>query len=180
MLVRGKNRQGQIVEEPLFSDFQIQLDRSYYIGASFAPARPEGPGQAVFYLKDLANEDEPLRTASVPHQIMEVAPDPAPMILGGREASRENSAWDGLIDEIRIHNGALDPSQLSFLKNEAIPSQAAIAYTFENPSNPMADALGRHSPLTPTLLADALPPREQALADYCQALLSSSEFLYLR
>jgi hypothetical protein len=179
--VVGKDAQGNVVYDPIFSDFQIQLDRSYYLACSFQPAKEGSAGQVTFYLKDLANDDEPLQTCVVPHRIAEIPAREAakPVVLGGRDANRTSGVWDGLVDEIRLSNGPLEPTRLAYLQSEATP-QTLLHYTMETAGNALSEVQNRLSPLMLAKLPNALTPESQALADYCQMLLSSSEFLYLQ
>ncbi len=190
----GKDPQGNPLYQPLFCDYQIQLERSYYLAATITPATAAAPGLVTFLLKDLANEDEPLRISSIPHGIA-TWEHSQPLTIGARSAKTSGHAWDGLIDEIRLYAGLLDaeksPEQLLF--NQPLEKTATAAppnngqwqplarYTWDaaEPQHALAESIAAHGPLRPTRPADTVSPEVVALADFCQAMLASSEFLYL-
>ncbi len=171
----GKNAAGQVVEEPVFSDIQLQLDRSYYIAASIS-AGAGGPGSVTFYVKDLANDDEPLQTAVVPHPLVELTPPAFPLVIGDAEGGTRRQ-WDGLIDEVRIRRGALTEESLS-LKNPAITEDTVACWQFEPGSGYRHDAVSGKETILPAQ-TKAGSAREAAVTDFCHALLSSSAMLYI-
>jgi hypothetical protein len=175
-LLCGPDRTGQMVQEPVFSDFQLQLDRSYYLGVAFQPATADRSGTVTFYVKDLANEDEPLRTASVPHPVTALTPPPGPLYIGASHGGPE-SLWDGLIDEVRVTRGFLTEHEIA-LRHPDITGRTLACWQFEPGSFRRDAASGRETirlPLPPVTAA----PARQALTDLCHALLSSSGLLYV-
>jgi hypothetical protein len=86
-----------------------------------------------------------------------------------------------LVDEIRLRQGLLTQADC-FYTHETTPlgNQTIGCWKFEGKDAPLADSAGRHSPLQSMAQPPKLTPKLAATADYCQSLLSSSEFLYLR
>ena len=175
-LLCGPDRTGQMVQEPVFSDFQLQLDRSYYLGVAFQPATADRSGTVTFYVKDLANEDEPLLTASVPHPVTALTPPPGPLYIGASHGGPE-SLWDGLIDELRLTRGFLTENEIT-LRHPDITGRTLACWQFEPGSFRLDAASGRETIRLPLPQVTAAPAR-QALTDLCHALLSSSGLLYV-
>ncbi len=172
----GPDRTGQIVQEPVFCDFPLQLDRSYYLGVAFQPATADRSGTVTFYVKDLANEDEPLLTASVPHPVTALTPPPGPLYIGASHGGPE-SLWDGLIDEVRMTRGFLAENGIA-LRNPDITGRTMACWQFEPGSFRLDAVSGRETIRLPQQPVTAAPAR-QALTDLCHALLSSSGLLYV-
>lgn len=177
LLIQGTNAGGKPVQEALFSDHPLQLGRSYYLGVSLQPASADGPGTAIFYVKDLANDDEPLLTTHVPHPVTQFPPLPAFLYLGSADGGVQ-SLWDGLIDEVRITRGCLQEHELALRHPERLPDRTLAWWQFE-PDSFLTDTVsGRPGILLPP--SPARPdPAVLALTDLCHALLGSSAFLYL-
>jgi len=171
----GRNAAGEVIEEPVFSDIQLQLDRSYYIAAA-VNAGAAGQGSVTFFVKDLANDDEPLQTATVPHPFTELTKPAFPLVIGDAEG-RQRRQWDGLIDEVRIRRGAITEQTL-LLKNPAVTPDTIACWQFELEQGYRHDAVSKAETILPSRAAEATA-REAAIADLCQTLLSSSAMLYI-
>lgn len=65
----GLKRDGSRGEQPVFSDLGVQMNKPYFVAAAVAPTTASAPGQVFFALKDLSNDDEPLLTATVGHEL---------------------------------------------------------------------------------------------------------------
>ncbi|MDB6136810.1 MAG: Planctomycete cytochrome [Verrucomicrobiales bacterium] len=182
LLLCGPGVDGAMVYEPVFSDFQMELDRSYSLAAAVHPASAAGAGAVTFYMKDLANEDLPVQVSTVPHPVAHFssAGDGALMIGAGADSSQD--LWDGLIDEVRVSRGILGGTDLIHQHPEATDRTMAW-WSFEPASGPLADSISGHTSLRllSAAAAGAAPgvPKEQALADFCQAMLSFSALLYV-
>jgi len=171
----GKNAEGRIVEEPVFSDIHLQLDRSYFIAAA-VKADAAGKGSVTFFVKDLANDDEPLQTDVVPHPITEIVKSAFPLVIGDAEGGTRRQ-WDGLIDEVRIRRGTLTEETLS-LKNPALTPDTVACWQFEPESGYRHDTVSKTETILPARTAESTA-REAAVTDLCHALLSSSALLYI-
>ncbi|MES2709040.1 MAG: DUF1553 domain-containing protein [Verrucomicrobiota bacterium] len=169
---------GAVVYEPVFSDFQMELDRSYYLAAAVHPAGAAGAGSVTFYLKDLANDDLPMLTSTVPQPVAAVTPPPGPLFIGAAGDSKGH-LWDGLIDEVRISRGLLTETELA-LRRPAGTERTVASWSFEPAAGTLTESVsGRESIRLPSAAAAAALPKEEALADFCQAMLSSSAMLYV-
>lgn len=171
----GTGADGKMVYEPVFSDLQIQMDRTYYLAASIHFG-PQGEGNVTFSLRDLANMDEPLQTTVVPHPVTGGVVPADPFVIGARHSSKDQQ-WDGLIDEIRITRGTV-PEEKQAWREPALRPETVAAWEFE-PAAPLADSVTR-TPLHQPVQAPRVTPGAAAAADFCHALLGSSEFLYVR
>lgn len=178
MQMIGKKRNGTVGEEAIFSDQHIQLNKPYYLAASVKLATPKARGEVTFYLKDLANDDEPLLVARVPHEIESGVENDLPLMLGARMGG---SGFDGLIDDIRLSKGALGVSQLLFT-TEGVQKQTVGYWQFEAKPNVFSNTVGSDleiRPATPTPAA-ARDATRTAWSDLCHILLNASEFLYVQ
>lgn len=172
----GPDASGRMVVERVFSDLTLQADRSYYLGFSWQPATAAAPGLVTFLVKDLANDDLPVLTASVPHPVTRLTPPEGPLLLGA--ANRDPSlSWDGLIDEVRITRGVLTEEDI-FLKRPEITGRTVAAWQFEPDKFTLETVSGQNTLRLPETLAATAPTR-RALTDFSHAMLSSSAMLYV-
>jgi mono/diheme cytochrome c family protein len=178
----GKNAKGELAHDPVFSDHHIQLNKPYYAAAAVRMARPDGtPGEVTFSLKDLGNDDEPLLTASVPHQIVTGVAGDFPLTIGGRMSSKSDARFDGLIDDVRLSHTALAPAELLFTA-EAAQDRTIGFWRFEPEPNVFADVSGHGLDITPTTSKPTTKhdAQRQAWIDLCHVLLNANEFLYVK
>jgi hypothetical protein len=171
----GKNKEGRIVEEPVFSDILLQLDRSYYIGAA-VHVDAEGKGTVTFFVKDLANDDEPVQTTTAAHPIVESINPAFPLVIGDSEGSTRN-LWDGLVDEVRIRRGCINEQTLA-LNNPAIAADTVGCWQFEPATGFRNDSVSKAETIRAGNSVEATA-REAAVSDLCHSLLSSSGLLYV-
>jgi hypothetical protein len=176
----GHGTEGEWLYEPVFSDLQIQLDRSYYLAASVHLGGP-GEGTVTFYLKDLANDDEPLQTTVVPHPLVKNVAGNLPIVIGGRTGKESGHQWDGLIDEVRLRQGTLSPDQCFFQHpKEKLPPAVTACWQFEPATGYFHDMAQRLDNLQCETQGKSPPRHGSALADLCHAMLNSNEFLYIK
>jgi hypothetical protein len=175
MQLIGRNAAGRIVEEPVFSDIQLQLDRSYFIAAAVHPDA-DGKGTVTFFVKDLANDDEPLQTSVVPHPIVEPIRPEFQLVIGDSEGNIRR-LWDGLIDEVRIRRGCITEQTLS-LNSPALTPDTVACWQFEPGAGTRRDSVNNTDSISPlhTAISSA---REAAVCDLCHSLLGSSAMLYI-
>jgi hypothetical protein len=176
--VVGKDRAGSLREHPIFSDLSVQMNKPYFLGAAFTPATTNAPGKVLFALKDLSNDDEPLLTASVEHEMTGAINSPMPLTIGAHSGP-DHCSFHGVIDDVRLSNAAL-PTEKMLYTSESITTSTLGYWKFESRPDVFEDSSGRgHSLSRPSGAAEvALTPAQAALADFCQALFNSSEFLY--
>ncbi len=173
----GANQAGQAQYEPVFSSLQIALNKPYYVAVSVKLSDTSDAG-ITFYTKDLTNDEEPAQIYQTTHKIIELPSLSAPFTIGGLGAKNER-AWDGLIDDVRLSRGVLKENQL-LLQNEALRADTVGFWQFEK-SGPMKDSSVNHLDLDRQAPAQAssLSARTAALVDFCLALLNANEFLYV-
>jgi hypothetical protein len=138
----------------------------------------ETPGSVTFYLKDLANDDEPLLSASVPHSVAGNYQNDLPLTIGGR-AAPSTSRFDGLIDDVRLSDEALPAERLLYASDR--PGRGVVGlWRFEPQPDVFADASGNGLDIAPAgAVGEQADPRRQAWIDFCHVLLNSNEFLYV-
>jgi len=177
--VVGKHRDGAIREHPIFSDLSVQMNKPYFIGAAFTPASTQAPGRVLFALKDLSNDDEPLLIATVEHNVVGPLTSTVPLTLGARSGG-ERQSFHGLIDDVRLSDAAL-PTERMLWSSESTSVNTLGYWKFEAKPDVLADSSGHgrslHRPPGP--VTTSVTPEQAALADFCQALFNSSEFLYI-
>ena len=169
-----------IREAALFSDQHVELNTPYFAAVTVTSAT-SGPdsGTATFYLKNLANDDEPMQVATITHSISSDVSNSVPLSLGFRTGSKD-SVFDGLLDDIRLSSAALSVDQLLLTSEKAGPATLAF-WRFE----PVPGIFEDSSPHALRLTAqqgDNAPttPAHAALADLCHVILNSNEFLYIK
>jgi hypothetical protein len=175
MQLIGRNAAGQIVEEPVFSDLQLQMDRSYYIAAAVHPDK-DGQGTVTFFVKDLANEEEPLRTTTVPHPLVDLPRPAFPLVIGDAEGDARRQ-WDGLIDEVRIRRGSLTAETLA-LKAPAPGPDTIACWQFEPDPGYRHESVSRTETIR-AAVSPAVSARTAAVTDLCHTLLCSSAMHYI-
>lgn len=172
----GRDAEGKMVYEVVPSNLRVPLEKPVYLAASVSTTLAEESdtgGTVTFYLKDLSGPDAGLQVATVPHGIVRGLQDPGVRVVVGGRDQPGRSMWDGELarlviregvrsgDELLITGGG-DPAALVDLRPDGQPIENPLAGTKWLRS----DSQGGN----PVLLA---------LADFCHALLTSNEFLYL-
>lgn len=177
--VVGRHRDGKLRELPIFSDLSVQVNKPYFVGAAFTPATAEGDGKVLFALKDLSNDDEPLLTAVVTHDVSGDLTNALPVTIGARSGKGRDS-FHGMVDDVRLSSVAL-PTEKMLFTSESVSAATLGYWKFEAKPDVFEDISGHGHPLTrPVASASkSLAPEHAALADFCQALFNSTEFLYV-
>jgi hypothetical protein len=167
----GKNGQDKTVYEVVPSNLHLELNTPYYVAATVRPDDTTASG-ITFYLQSLKGE-APLQTQSAAHQVVAPGNPQVLLTVGGRYGLSQHQ-WDGLIDDLRLSEGALPVESLAI--QGGLPVAATLgAWTFDDANDRLADGgPGGNSLLLPGSLSG-----EQALIDLCHALLNSNEFLYV-
>ena len=151
-------------------------------GAKGQPASVRLDQQAAegirFYVKDLANDEEPVQTAELPHKVIELGNAKHHMVVGSFDATNA-LCWDGLLDDIRITATLLKPKQ--YLLSDPTTSTKTLAYwKFEPTPGPMQDSSpsARHLQLQTATKQNNDKNADRSLVDLCHGLLNANEFLY--
>ncbi|MBI5772810.1 MAG: DUF1549 domain-containing protein [Verrucomicrobia bacterium] len=178
MQIIGTKQDGSFGEEAIFSDQSLTLGKPYFVAAAVKLATATQPGEVMFYVKDLGNDDEPVQIARVSHKITGGFQNQLPLNLGGRAA--KSGGFDGMIDDVRLTTGALAETEL-LPSHDAATDATAGFWQFEAKPSAYRDASAKNNdiraPQNP--YKAAAQARSAALADFCHALLNSNEFLYV-
>ena len=175
----GVKQDGSFGEEAIFSDQVLALAKPYAVAATVKLATAATPGEVVFYVKDLSNDDELLSIAKVPHKITGGFTNALALNLGGRAG--KGGGFDGMLDDVRFSTGALKQEEL-LLGAEAHATDATVGlWQFESKPSAFKDAT-KHAndiQLKPTGAKATATTRAAALADLCHVLLNANEFVYV-
>lgn len=179
MQLIGEDFQGNTVYEVVHSDLRFPLGAPVYIAAvvSTEPTKEHKTGGTVtFYMKDLSDPKAKLEQRTVNHPIVQgLQLKSQKLIVGGRgQAGR--SMWDGQLARFSVSAGALSTDQL-LIGNEAATATRVVDLQFNDlvGSQPIAGAQWVWGPAN----GDSPSKLMSAMTDFCHALLSSNEFLYL-
>ena len=175
----GVKQDGSFGEEAIFSDQVLALAKPYAVAATVKLATATTPGEVVFYVKDLSNDDEPLSVAKVPHKITGGFMNPLALNLGGRAG--KGGGFDGMLDDVRFSTGALKQEEL-LLGTEAAATDATVGlWQFESKPSAFKDATKHANDIVPKPIAAkaAANTRAAAMADLCHVLLNANEFVYV-
>ena len=179
----GPLRDGTHGEAVHFSGLRVEMNKPYFVSAAIRYATKDSPGEVTFSIKDLANDDEQLRSDTVASDLLPLPKLTAPLTLGG-EAGTSTRGFHGALDDVRFSAAALPNAQLLF--NNEGPTAATVGFwRFESKLGLLKDNAGHGHDLSVgpgrRASANAQPtaPTDPAFAALCHALLNSSEFFYL-
>ncbi len=186
----GQDAKDKFVNDAIFSGLHLELNRPYYAAAS-VNLKDAGEKGITFYLKDLANDEEPLGVYSTTHKVVKFSSEPPASAGGGTRVftiggtiGKQERSWDGMIDDVRLSSAALPQKQL--LINAAGTTKSTVAYwQFENAPGMLQDSASNHLTLVRFGSASAakvavnIDVRRAAWIDLCQVLLNANEFLYV-
>ncbi len=180
MQLVGDDFQANRIYEVVASNLRVPVKRPVYLAAcvSAVPATDGATqGYVTFSLKDLSDPASPLETTTIPHQVVGglKTEDLVRAIIGGRD--QKGHLWDGQLSRLVVSRQALTSDQLlvnggsghrvidwNFSKEVADSPAPGTSWIQERPK---------------TIDPDFPPHRLASLTDFCQALISSNEFLYL-
>lgn len=183
MQLIGDDFQHNRVYEVVASDLRFPTGSPVYFAAAVSARSGETnatEGKVTFYLKDLSDPKAPLQVETKTHAVVGglAAPEGVKALIGGRD--QNGHLWDGQLARIALSEGVLTKEQLLVNKSESTARIFDWVFTGDDGETP-APASGwvrsappesRESTATPSAL-------HRALTDFCHALLSSNEFLYL-
>lgn len=172
MQLIGHNPGGDVEYEVIASDLRVPLNRPVFISVVVDP-RPNGEGTVTFHLKDLSDPAATMQVVEISHNIAgEIRSDQMPILVGGRNGGG-NHGWGGQIARLSILPGLLDQAAIESTNRE----EALIDLNFSNESGEVPH------PDTTWVFGNSAKERHattsEAFTDFCHALLSSNEFLYL-
>jgi len=177
----GDDFQGNRVYEVVASNLRVPVGEPVYLAATIS-ARPSADdpnaGAVTFYLKDLSDPDAPLQTKTVAHPVVGGLADDGSSrtLVGGRD--QKGHLWDGQLARLAVTPGGTNAKRL--LVDGGPSGNSLLDWTFagENGEKPAPGTNWvRH--LEDQTSSDHPPAQLGAVTDFCHALLSSNEFLYL-
>ncbi len=169
---------GKFAERAIFSDQHIEIDKPYYAAAAIRLAKDSQLGSITFFLKDLSNDDAPLLTAVIEHDVTGGFSNQHSLTIG-RLGGNKTASFDGLIDDVRLVSKPLTVDQLLYTAEKSVPDTVGY-WQFE--SDPGVLRNSGESKLNIKANGKSilqLNPAETALVDFCHSLLNSNEFLYV-
>lgn len=180
MQLVGNDFQHNRIYEVVASNLRFPLNTPVYFAAAVSahPCENDGTaGKVTFYLKDLSDPDSPLFQETVSHSVVGGlnAEDQVKALIGGRD--QRGHLWDGQLARFAVSAGALTEGEL--LVSSKSLTDHLVDWTFHgnNGETPApATAWVRPEPAPATGAPSTLLG---AMTDFCHALLSSNEFLYL-
>ncbi|MCB1124149.1 MAG: DUF1553 domain-containing protein, partial [Verrucomicrobiae bacterium] len=174
----GENGAGNMEYEVVASGLRVPLNKPVYLTAvvtAFNASEESGGGDVTFYMKDLSDPQAELQTSRVRHSIAaRIQSSGTKRILGGRDAERH--LWNGEIARLALTDAALSPMQLFFRGSPGGINRED--WTFSGTESDEALPEGA-SWMVPSRLEKAQDPLIGATIDFCHALITSNEFLYL-
>ena len=145
----GSNPGGDTEYEVVASNLRVPTGRPVLMRATISP------GKVDFTLHDLADPEATIEVASINHNLTGGFQSPeTKLLIGGRDHSSQTHLWDGQLARVSIGEGF----STTFTDNQ-LPENSTW--------------LKKERP------APKRDPQLDAFADFCHALLSSNEFLYL-
>jgi hypothetical protein len=176
--VVGEWLDGTKAEKPIFSDQYVEINKPYYVAASVRLAKDGKPGKVRFHLKDLSNDDEPLLTAEIEHDVVGGFANELPLTIGGLSGAKPRS-FDGLVDDVRFVSTALSVDQLLYSAERSIPETIGYWQFESDPGVVRNSANDRNHIHAKGKSIVRLSVSEAALVDFCHSLLNSNGFLYV-
>lgn len=175
----GSDFQGNVNYEVVASDLRFPQQKPTYFAAAISAKPGEDDatkGSVTFYLKELGDPAAKLQTAVVPHQVVGgLKATDVRSLIGSRD--QKGHWWDGQLARLTISEGALTADQL-IINGGSGKRVLDFDFSSKDGEEPepktfwLREANGTSTePANPKLLA--------AVTDFCHALLSSNEFLYL-
>jgi hypothetical protein len=180
MQLSGDDFQSTQQYQVIASDLRLALKTPYYV-AAVVTNKPlddqQSGGTVTFYALNLNDPKAEWQTVTQRHSMIGgYVNSEQSLIIGGSERSATN-LWDGVISRVVVTNAALLQNQLSFGSVQLTPRCLfdAQAETLANTSEP------RFIWETSAKLSTSkkLSTEQEALTDFCHALINSNEFLYL-
>ena len=173
----GENVGADVVYEVVASNLRIPTGKPVYLAASVA-TNAKGEGKATFHFKDLSDPDAKLQTAEIDHGIARrIQTSDVRLLVGGRD--QRGHLWDGQLARLVLTSGALSKEQLLIAEPKDLPNRL-IDWSFKGEDGgqpaPGTTWLRPEKPKSPSGIPSGVLA---AVTDFCHALLTSNEFLYL-
>jgi hypothetical protein len=180
----GALRDGSHGEAVAFSGLRVEMNKPYFVAASVRYATKEQPGEVTFSIKDLANDDEQLRSDVVATELLPLPPLKEPLSLGG-ELGPSTRGFHGAMDDLRLSAEPLTSGKLLFISEDPNPTTVGF-WRFESKFGLLKDNSGHGRDLgiaeakkaDPKAKSAQRTPQDAAFGALCHALLNSTEFFY--
>ncbi|MDG2123935.1 MAG: DUF1553 domain-containing protein, partial [Verrucomicrobiales bacterium] len=188
MQLVGRAMGGDVFYEVVASGLKVPTGEPVYVAAVVEPG-VAGNGRVRFFMRELAASGAELQTAEVASTIVaEMQPAGVKTLIGGRDGG--GHLWDGQMGRVAIADGVLGRSRLLVSEGataaEGGDGRRVVDWVFggegtsgEEPapggSWVRAKAKGGNGGGSMGVPGDVLG----AMTDFCHALMSSNEFLYL-
>ena len=149
------------------SGLRVPMNVPVFMAVAIEP-QPNGKGTVTFYLKDLSKPDTKMQRVEVSHNITsEIRRKGEKVLVGTRNGG--SHLWNGKVARVTVVPEVLLEDQLQILPNPLI--DLVVTDPVKLPSGVRW--------LEKTKTPSKKSPEREAFADFCHALLSSNEFLYL-
>jgi hypothetical protein len=161
----GRNPSGDMKYEVVASGLRVPLEVPVFLAVSIDP-QPNGKGTVTFYLKNLSHPDHPMEMAKVAHTIVGgILPESGQALVGGRLGGAH--FWHGIVGRVTVVPKRLKGDEVMNAAGALVDVGASDFSEFPEGVkwNEMKEA--------------SQAPTHEAFSDFCHALLSSNEFLYL-
>lgn len=163
----GLNPGGDLEYEVVASNLRVPLKVPVFV-AVVVNARGEGQGRVTFYLKDLSRSDGEMQRVEVGHKVVGgIQRKSGKVFLGARSGG--GHLWRGEVARLRLTRKLLHERDLP-----EFPDPVIDLNVVDLAGLPSGAKWGGQEEFS----AGSSPERE-AFEDFCHALLSSNEFLYL-
>tara|TARA_Y100001934_G_scaffold154831_1_gene185488 strand:+ start:621 stop:3518 length:2898 start_codon:yes stop_codon:yes gene_type:complete len=173
----GENVGADVVYEVVASNLRIPTGKPVYLAAVIS-TDPKGQGKVTFHFKDLSDPDAKLQTAEVDHGIAKRIQTPEVRLLAGGRDQRGH-LWDGQLARLVLSPGNLTTEQLLIAEPKDLPNRL-IDWSFQGKDGERPTTgttwLRHKKPKTPNGIPSGILA---AVTDFCHALLTANEFLYL-
>lgn len=158
----GRNPGGDLKYEVVASGLRVPLGVPVFLAVAINP-QPDGKGVVRFHMKDLSRMDSPIEIAEVGHPIAgEICSEHEKIRIGSRNGGEH--FWKGQVARVTVAAGISNEG--TAIKLEDVLADIWVADLMALPDGVR-------------LKGGKKAPRHEAFADFCHALLSSNEFLYL-
>ncbi|WP_417739576.1 PSD1 and planctomycete cytochrome C domain-containing protein [Rosistilla oblonga] len=179
----GHDAGGAVKYEVVASNLRFPLNKPVYVAAA-VNARPSGDGKSAgtvtFYMKDLSDPKAKMQTATIPHSIVgNINNKSLPVMVGGRQGNGHR--WDGQVARLAIADNEVPQDRLIVnAAAEGGPVEHLLDFDFSGEDGQMP-APGTAWVTSEAALKKSEPPSKvvAAMRDFCHALFTSNEFLYL-
>ena len=173
----GANPGGDLEYEVAASNLRVPLGKPVYL-AAIIDLRPNGEGTVRFHLQDLSEADAKLQTATISHNIAgEIHHPKTRFLIGGRDDPQPHF-WDGQVGRLAISDLPIEHSNL-FLAGGRPNGRYALHLQLGAERDVDAPLPNSRWLMKPRPPGPKRNPVRDAFANFCHALLSSNEFLYL-